>query len=308
MPTYQITHTTAYHYDEPVSLCYNEGRLLPRSFRLPLFSQECAAAELIVKPLWDDARERIDYFGNRVTYFTLRQPHAQMRLTATSEVTVTPLFAGSSTGIEAMRQQLAERIGAVSWEEAGTQLRTWGDEATLDARQYALSSPFVTVFPALLTFARKSFTPGRPLLDAVVHLMTRIYGDFDFVSGATTIATPLTDVLAEQRGVCQDFAHLMLAALRSQGLAARYVSGYIETVPPPSEEKLQGSDASHAWCSLYIPGLGWVDFDPTNNLIPQDQHVVLGWGRDFGDVTPLKGVFFGDGRHTLEVAVDMVRV
>ena len=132
-------------------------------------------------------------------------------------------------------------------------------------------------------------------------------GAYDSVSGATTIATPLTEVIAARKGVCQDFAHLMLACLRAQGLAARYMSGYIETVPPPGQEKLEGSDASHAWCAVYVPTLGWIDFDPTNNLIPQAQHVVLGWGRDFGDVTPLKGVFFGSGKHELTVAVDMKR-
>ena len=171
-----------------------------------------------------------------------------------------------------------------------------------------LPSPFVTVFPEVRDFAQPSFPPQFPLLEAVAGLMQRIYHEFDFVAGTTSIATPLLEILEKRKGVCQDFAHLMLACLRSHGLAARYMSGYIETLPAPGKEKLTGTDASHAWCAIYVPGLGWVDFDPTNNLIPQEQHVVLGWGRDFSDVTPLKGVVFGDGRHTLSVAVDMQRV
>ena len=138
--------------------------------------------------------------------------------------------------------------------------------------------------------------------------MARIFHTLDFVPGVTTIATPLGEVLEQKRGVCQDYAHLMVGCLRAQGLAARYVSGYIETLPPPGQEKLVGADASHAWCAVYVPDLGWIDFDPTNNLIPQTQHITLGWGRDFADVTPLKGVFFSNGEHKLKVSVDVTRL
>jgi len=312
MPQYQITHTTAYYYEELVSLSYNEGHLLTRSCQLPLFQQECRSTTLVAEPLWNDHRERVDFFGNRVTYFTLREPHQQMVLTATSDVVITPNFAAGTT-TAAILAELTAKIDGMSWEDAATYLRSnITDDAMadtlLEARQALLLSTYVDRFPALLTFARQSFLPRRPLREAAAELMQRIYEEFDFVSGATTIATPLTEVLAERKGVCQDFAHLMIASLRSQGLAARYMSGYIETVPPPGEEKLEGSDASHAWCALYVPTVGWVDFDPTNNLIPQEQHVILGWGRDFSDVTPLKGVFFGDGRHELQVAVDMRRL
>ncbi|MEZ4676000.1 MAG: transglutaminase family protein [Caldilineaceae bacterium] len=312
MPQFQITHTTAYHYEEPISLCYNEARLLPRSFVSPLFQQECVTAALAIEPTWNDQRERVDFFGNRVTYFTIRQPHAQMVLTATSAVVVRPTFA-AAIATDAIIAQLSAHVGRLSCEEAGTRLHTPGngaaaDETEIDARQYVLPSTYGRPCPALVAYAERSFSLKRPLLEATADLMARIYDDFDFVAGATTIATPLTEVLAARKGVCQDFAHLMIACLRSQGLAARYMSGYIETLPPPGAEKLAGSDASHAWCALYVPGLGWIDFDPTNNLIPQEQHVVLGWGRDFADVTPLKGVFFGSGQHTLDVAVDMARM
>lgn len=311
MPRYQITHTTAYHYDEAVSLAYNEGRLLPRTVISPLFRQECYAAQLSVDPPWNDARERTDFFGNRVSYFTLRQPHQKVVITATSEVQVTPMLAACPNGetdIHHLLASLRTAQSALSWEAAVAALSVSTEATMIDARQFVLPSAYTGQFPALQEFARASFPANRPLLLAAADLMTRIFQEFEFVSGVTTIATPLAEVLAERKGVCQDFAHLMLAALRAQGLAARYMSGYIETLPPPGQEKLAGSDASHAWCSLFVPDLGWVDFDPTNNLIPQEQHVVLGWGRDFGDVTPLKGVFFGDGRHDLTVAVDMVRV
>jgi transglutaminase-like putative cysteine protease len=312
MAHYRITHTTTYDYEEPVSLCYNEGRLLPRSCALPLFQQECRRAEFTVVPPWNDQRDRLDFFGNRVTYFTLRQPHEQMVLTATSEIVITPAFIAGAAPSKMLAQLLAQS-GQLGWEAAAQRLRTAvladdGDDEIVDAHQYLLPSPYVAPFAELTSYARRSFTPGRPLIEAAADLMARIYRDFDFVAGATTIATPLAEVLAERKGVCQDFAHLMVACLRSQGLAARYMSGYIETLPPPGQEKLVGSDASHAWCAVYVPAIGWVDFDPTNNLIPQEQHVVLGWGRDFSDVTPLKGVFFGDGRHQLTVAVDMARV
>jgi len=178
----------------------------------------------------------------------------------------------------------------------------------LDTLPYALPSPFTPHLDELHRFAQKAFHPQRPVLDAALALMQQIFTEFEFVAGATDIATPLGDVLKERKGVCQDFAHLMVGALRTYGLAARYVSGYIETLPPPGQEKLVGTDASHAWCSLYVPQLGWVDFDPTNNLIPAEQHVVLGWGRDFGDVTPLKGVFYGPNEQELAVSVDMRRV
>ena len=311
MQRFKITHTTTYQYEASVSLCYNEGQLLPRSCDLPLFHQQCLAATLKAEPNWDDQRERLDFFGNRVTYFTLRQPHEKMALTANSEVVVTPTFA-TGTSSDFILAQLSSQVGHLTWEEAAARLHEIGnadsDEQLMDAQQFVLPSPFVTVFPEVRDFAQPSFPPQRPLIEAVAGLMQRIYHEFDFVAGTTTIATPLLEILEKRKGVCQDFAHLMLACLRSQGLAARYMSGYIETLPAPGKEKLTGTDASHAWCAIFVPGLGWVDFDPTNNLIPQEQHVVLGWGRDFSDVTPLKGVFFGDGRHTLSVAVDMQRV
>jgi len=178
----------------------------------------------------------------------------------------------------------------------------------LDAKQYVLDSPMVTTTQELADYARASFLPGRPLVDVVSDLMQRIYTDFTYDPAFTTIATPLSTVLAHRRGVCQDFAHLAIGCLRSFGLSARYISGYVETLPEPGKPRLIGADASHAWFAVYLPGVGWLDFDPTNNKLPYDQHITLAWGRDYADVTPLKGIAFGGGQHTLSVSVDVLRL
>jgi transglutaminase-like putative cysteine protease len=216
-----------------------------------------------------------------------------MIITSTSEIQLEP--------VEKTEKDI------LAWETVRYELYQQLSPEFLEARYFVLDSPFVYIFPKLTAYAEKSFSKNRPILEAVADLMRRIYEDFTFVSGATTIATPISEVLEKRQGVCQDFAHLMIGCVRSQGLPARYVSGYIETIPPPGQEKLAGTDASHAWCSVYVPEIGWVDFDPTNNLMPKDQHIVIGWGCDFSDVTPIKGVLFNTGRHKLKVSVDVVR-
>ncbi|MDR3392550.1 MAG: transglutaminase family protein [Sulfuriferula sp.] len=286
---YRVIHKTEYDYSESVGLSYNEARLLPRLTT----HQQCAGTQLQISPLPADYREREDFFGNRVAYFSIRETHQRFTVTATSEVQITPQEA-----------QLNFSLGT-DWESVRQSLRQQRDAQTLDALQYTLDSPFVSTDPQLASYAQASFPRGRSLLEAVNDLMGRIHADFIYDPDFTTLATPLATVLEHRRGVCQDFAHLAIGCLRTQGLAARYVSGYIETLPPPGKEKLIGSDASHAWFSVYIPELGWVDFDPTNNQIPADQHIVVGWGRDYGDITPLKGVIFGGGEHELSVSVDV---
>lgn len=303
---YRIIHKTQYIYQESASLSYNEARLTPRTFHHSMFNQTCLKTQLLIEPTWSDQRERQDFFGNLVYYFTIRQPHEETIITSTSEVRVEPFLRFKSKTPLDQIKELA--ITTMSWEEVCLQLANDLTSEGLEARQFILNSPMIAVFPELAAYAAPSFTPNRPVLEAVTDLMGRIFTDFDFVPGATTIATPLSEVLAEKRGVCQDFAHFMTGCLRAQGLAARYISGYIETLPPPGQEKLVGADASHAWCSVYVPELGWIDFDPTNNLIPQEQHVTLSWGRDFSDVSPLKGVFFSNGDHTLLVSVDVSRL
>ena len=279
--------------------------MLPRSFSHLLFTQHCLDAYAVVEPVWGDHHERIDFFGNRVLFYAIRQPHEVMTIIINSQVQIEPQL---GTRNQPIREEILTTMAQAPWEEVRDRLRNELGPALLDARQYVLSSALVPILPELAAYANVSFAAKRPIIDAVYELMARIYREFAFVPGATTVATPISTVLAERRGVCQDFAHLMIGCLRAKGLAARYVSGYIETLPPPGQEKLQGADASHAWCSVYIPDFGWLDFDPTNHLIPTDQHITVGWGRDFADVTPLKGVFFGDGRHQLNVSVDMVRV
>lgn len=298
---YKIVHKTEYIYAEPAGLCYNEARLLPRSAELPQLTQTCFNQNIFIEPPYTDYRERTDYFGNNIIYYTIRQPHTHTVITATSEISIEPTGNIDET-------VLRSEAGRVPWEEVCTRLLADKTPTILEARQFVLSSPMIPLFPDLAAYAAPSFFPNRPILEAVHSLMQTIYQDLQFVPGVTTIATPISEVLQKRRGVCQDYAHLMVGCLRAQGLAARYVSGYIETLPPPGQEKLQGTDASHAWCSVFVPQLGWVDFDPTNNLIPSDQHIILGWGRDFSDVTPLKGVFFSTGNHKLKVSVDVTRL
>ena len=287
MIRYRVTHATAYEYEYPASLSYNEARLLPRSFSTPLFMQTRLAQEIITEPVWRDARDRQDCFGNDVLYFTIQQPHSGMQITATSEVLITPAPPLAHPG------PTLETVQA-------TMLKTT-NPTLLPLRQFMMKSPLVPLLSQIQPYARDSFWGKRPLLEATQDLMQRIYTDFTYQPGTTTITTPLRQVLDEMSGVCQDYAHFMLACLRLQGVAARYVSGYIET-------ELEGSAASHAWVSVFIPELGWVDFDPTNNCIPKEQHITLGWGRDFSDVTPLKGIFFGGGQSELMVTVDVVRL
>jgi transglutaminase-like putative cysteine protease len=308
---YCITHTTLYHYSQSVGLCQNEARLQPRNF----WRQQCHDSHFDIKPTPLDFRERIDYFGNRVAYFAIQQPHIQLIVTAISEVTIFPrqnnLDLSNQMTWEQVRSLLQDTHlqGQTQSQQGQSQLQNQ-DQALeiLDARQYVLDSPMVTITPELADYAQSSFLPNRALVDVVHNLMQRIYKDFTYDPTFTTIATPLSEVLSFRRGVCQDFAHLAIGCLRAYGIAARYISGYVETLPEPGKQRLVGADASHAWFSVYIPGTGWLDFDPTNNTVPLDQHITLAWGRDYADVTPLKGIAFGGGQHTLSVSVDVLRL
>jgi transglutaminase-like putative cysteine protease len=195
---------------------------------------------------------------------------------------------------------------AIPWEQVREKLGA-DNELYLDALQYIPQTPMTISTPGMKEYALVSFTPGKSMFAATHDLMRRIYQDFEFKPGFTTISTPLSEVMQMRRGVCQDFAHLAIACIRSLGLPARYVSGYLETLPPPGMKKLSGVDASHAWFAVFVPGMGWVDFDPTNNHIPGDQHLVIGWGRDYADIAPLTGVLFSSGQHRLSVSVDVRR-
>jgi len=282
---YKATHTTRYLYAAPVSQCQSEVRLTPRS--LPWQTVFESTIRTVPEPASVD--ERRDYFGNAVSAFSIFESHDRFSTVATSLVRVEP-------------NPLAPNA-IVPWEAAQRRLAGHRSAADLEALEFTFDSPFVAAAPELADYARPSFAPGRPLLDAVTELSHRIHEEFTYAPKSTTIDTPLLETLRHRRGVCQDFSHVMIGALRSMRLAARYVSGYLR-----SGANFQGAEASHAWVSVYVPDSGWMDIDPTNDVTPKAGHVTVAWGRDYGDVTPVKGVALGGGRQTVEVEVRVVPV
>jgi transglutaminase-like putative cysteine protease len=288
---YRVRHRTTYDYEDPVSVSHHVVRLTPRN--LP--AQICWESYVAIMPTPPVTSAHFDYFGNTLTSFTLQEPHDCLIVEAQSSLEVNaiapPDFSGSPPW-EAVRESFA---GAPS-------------DEVLAAWQFVFDSQRVRSNPELAAYARESFPAGRPLLAAALDLMRRIHQDFRFDKKATEVATPVQTFFEKRRGVCQDFAHLQIGCMRSLGLPARYVSGYLRTMPPPGRPRLVGADASHAWCSAWCPGTGWVDFDPTNNCVPSDGHITVAWGRDYGDVSPIYGVLLGGARHTLRVEVDVTPV
>jgi transglutaminase-like putative cysteine protease len=288
---YRITHLTEYLYDQPVSSSQHELHLLPRTSE----RQRCRSDGLEVTPPAAVRRDRPDYFGNRCTHLEIWEPHRRLAVLSTAEVELVP-------------EGASRELGGPPWEAVRDAVRRPSGTATLEAAACAFESPYVTPLPEAAELAAPSFPAGRPILDAVADLTARIHAEFTYDPRATSVSTPVLEVLRHRRGVCQDFAHLQIACLRALGLAARYVSGYLSTTPPPGQPRLVGADASHAWLAVFCPGRGWVEFDPTNDVMPDDKHVTLAWGRDFGDVTPLRGVVMGGGNHALRVSVDVAPV
>lgn len=288
---YSVTHTTSYVYTEPVSLCHNLVHLKPRSAA----RQTCHHSTMIVQPEPRVVQHHHDYFGNPIALFTIQEPHRKLSITVKHRLEVEPA--------EAM---MLEETPV--WEEVAAALPRERAPVFLEARQFTFDSHYVARNDELAEYAKPSFAPGRPILEAALDLTRRIHREFRYDAKATTLATPLADVLRLRRGVCQDFAHLQIGCLRSLGLAARYVSGYLQTRPPADRERLIGADASHAWVSVYCPGIGWVDFDPTNNLMPSQQHLTIAWGRDYDDISPIKGVILGGGTHTMTIAVNVAAI
>jgi transglutaminase-like putative cysteine protease len=287
---YRVTHGTTYRYERPVEASYGQMHLLPRTGE----GQTCRATTLAIDPTPDDLRERTDFFGNRAAFYAIHSEHTGLRVTTTSDVSV-------SRGALGL-------LDAQPWEQVRDQTAAPGDNGW-EPTDFLLDSPLVAASAALADYAGPSFVPGRSMLEALLDLAQRIRADFDYEPGSTAVTTTVDDVLAARKGVCQDFAHLAIGCLRSLGLAARYVSGYLETVPPPGKERLQGADVSHAWAALWIPDSGWVDVDPTNQKFVDDRYVTTAWGRDYADIPPLKGVIFTKGlKHELEVLVDVVRL
>ncbi|MGD8275340.1 MAG: transglutaminase family protein [Thiohalocapsa sp.] len=323
---FRVSHTTEYVYGSPVSLCHTIAHLKPRQTD----HQRCIKSQVRVSPWPSVSREHTDIFGNRVSYFSIQQSHAALAVSAVSEVEITA-------------PEALDDAASPPWEEVRARLHAARQADAIHARMFAVPSPAIPTEPAAMDYALASFTPGRPVLEAARELMARIYAEFDYDPTATGVATPIAEVLAKRRGVCQDFAHVGIACLRALGLAARYVSGYLETLPPPGQPKLRGADASHAWYALYLPpspsmaGVAgplenttiasaltpssadhasgatelsgtWIDYDPTNDCLLGEQHVTTAVGRDYGDVTPVRGVFYGGGEHQLSVAVDVDRL
>lgn len=285
---YEVTHTTRYLADEPVSLCHNMAWLTPRTTR----AQRCERHELTFDPPPSVVTRRTDAFGNETTHFSFNEGYQTLQVTSISRVRVT-------------RVPQPDPATSPDWGAVRERLRACWSADDLDAYQYVFASPRIPRADGVAEYASGSFPAGRPILEAVLELTGRIYHQFEYDPRATTVTTPVLDVMQHRRGVCQDFAHLGIALLRSLGLAARYVSGYVRTIPPPGQPRLVGADASHAWLSVYCGDLGWVDIDPTNNTLASDEHITLAWGRDYSDVAPVKGVFVGGGRHELEVSVDV---
>jgi transglutaminase-like putative cysteine protease len=290
---YRVSHTTRYRYPESVSQCHSVAHLLPRNTDY----QQCTRAEIHLSPQPVTGTDRRDYFGNHSYHFSVQVPHQVLEITAVSEVQVL-----------AERHNLALDFGATC-AEVRAQMDAPGQEASLLAREFRLDSPMVRASPDLAGYAAAAFDDDLPFLSCVRALTRRIHADFVYDPHYTDVATPLSEVLRHRRGVCQDFAHLAIGCLRSLGFAARYVSGYLETQPPPGQPRLEGADASHAWFSVFSPTEGWRDFDPTNDLVASQQHITTAWGRDYADVTPLKGTILGGGSdHALEVEVDVTRL
>ncbi|MEI7050405.1 transglutaminase family protein [Pseudomonas koreensis] len=289
---YQIFHDTCYHYDSPVSLAQQLAHLWPRECTW----QRCTEQQLLISPDPTTRRDELDVFGNPLTRLAFERPHDELQVNARLTV-------------EVLARPLADFNLSPAWEQTRNAL-TYSSQPLsaemLEACRYRFQSPYVHLKRSFVEFSESCFPPGRPLLLGVQALMQKIFSEFTFDAEATQVATPLVEVLERRRGVCQDFAHLMLACVRSRGLAARYISGYLLTQPPPGQPRLIGADASHAWVSVFCPVLGWVDFDPTNNVQPALEHITLAWGRDFSDVSPLRGVILGGGSHDPEVRVTVM--
>ncbi|OYW71699.1 MAG: hypothetical protein B7Z37_27010 [Verrucomicrobia bacterium 12-59-8] len=286
--TYRITHRTTYHYSSRVAMSHHAARLRPRDTD----TQRCLEFSLSFEPQPDLLTEHTDSFGNQVACFSVQKLHNHFEVTSRSFVSLAAVLQ-------------PDPLQTPAWESVAAMFRDPVSVDLLDPCQFVFGSPLLVHEMPLRDFALPSFTKGRPVLAATADLCRRIHREFVFDPKATTISTPLNEVLEKKRGVCQDFAHLAIASLRAMGLPARYISGYLRTHPPAGKPRLQGVDASHAWASCFVPGFGWVDFDPTNNCFTSLDHITVAIGRDFSDVSPVRGIITGGGRHTVEVGVDV---
>jgi transglutaminase-like putative cysteine protease len=289
MTNYLVRHRTTYHYFSNVAYSRLIAHLVPRRTA----RQRSQSVEVTIQPRPAQQFERTDFFGNVTSWYTIDEPHDTLEVLAESRVEIDPIPeypAGESA----------------AWESARALFAYPTDASALEALQYTFDTPLTATDEDVVAFARTSFKRGRALFEAVLELNARIYAGFRFDAEATNTRTTVYDAFALRAGVCQDLAHVGIACVRSMGLAARYVSGYLLTHPPPGRERLIGADASHAWFSVWIPPFGWVDFDPTNNMLPSSEHITVGWGRDYGDVAPIHGIITGGGENEVDVAVDVI--
>lgn len=284
---YNVSHRTIYRYSYPVSVGEHVACLKPRSFA----RNRLLRNTLSIHPAPATLTERVDYFGNVLSFFTVEEPHRELVVEAKSQVSID--------------QPAIPPVTSRPWEESAKPLAKDRSDEGLAAFQFQFASPRIRLNEEFAAYALQSFTPARPMREALMELTSRIYADFRFDSKATTVRTPAEEVFKKRHGVCQDFAHVQIACLRSINVAARYVSGYLRTYPPLGKPRMIGADASHAWISAYSRELGWLDMDPTNNVAPTDGHVTLAWGRDYGDVSPLRGLILGGGGNNLKVEVDI---
>jgi transglutaminase-like putative cysteine protease len=291
--TYRVTHRTQYSYEKPVSSSYGQLHMLPRE--MP--TQHCSSAVVDVDPQPELYRERTDFFGNRAAYFALHEPHRELSVKVTSVVEVQERIAELSL------------FGQQPWEAVRDVYVSRGDDIPHGVVQHLLDSPRIAAADVYRDYAAAAFSPGEGMFEALASLCSQIHADFEYKPGSTSVTTTLEKAFTKRRGVCQDFAHLGIACLRSIGLAARYVSGYLETDPPPGRPKLTGADGSHAWLSVFVPEAGWVDIDPTNDQLVGDRYITTAIGRDYGDVPPMNGVIYTTGKtEKLDVAVDVTAV
>jgi transglutaminase-like putative cysteine protease len=288
---YAIKHITEYNYQDVVSTGHNRLCLVP----LNLPEQKCLSSDIKVLPTADELTYRSDVFGNTLLFISIYKEHKSLEIISESIVELTNRLNPD----KAMHAQ-------VRWVDTPQLIRA--DKSFVDVIQYTQPSPYVPYSEVIKRFAEDCFTEDATLWSACHALMQKIFKTIEFKPGFTTVNTPVEEMLIARKGVCQDFAHLMIACIRNLGLPARYVSGYIETIPPPGKKKLVGSDASHAWVAVYFPEIGWVEFDPTNNLLPSTNHIVVGFGRDYFDVAPIKGIIFSSGTQQIEVKVDVNRI
>ncbi len=290
---YNVIHSTKYKYAARVTHCYNLANLIPKNTN----RQKCLNSKITVLPQATHTNKRTDYFGNQSYHFEIQTAHKELIIRSESQIDIQETSADLNLDL------------GMSYADALIYYQRAPSFEVIKAKEFIMDSPMIKTNEALADYAKPSFSLSRPLNSCVAELTKRIFEDFTYTPGFTTIATPLSEVLEHKRGVCQDFAHLEIACLRAMGIPAKYVSGYMETLPPPGQEKLVGADATHAWIAYFSPEEGWIEFDPTNDVRASNKHIVTAEGRDYYDVTPVKGVIFGGGkRPILEISVDVSRV